>query len=177
MEKIKNKKWQKEKKLSEFQKFVLFNRQQQWFISKLLITATGKKHNICVATVSSSHVGWNLDQTETLQLWLSQPADSVYILVPVSSLAVLPQPVFWYFQTIPAGVGGMLYPSRNDALPSCGSSDATRLMAWVAVVVAPFFSKDAPQGFLPWILSVSLKLQLVWKIFHLQWDTIRFFFF
>lgn len=84
----KNESTQKEKKLSEFQKFVLFNGQQQWFISKLLITATGKKHNICVATVSSSHVGWNLDQTETLQLWLSQPAESVCILVPVSSLAV-----------------------------------------------------------------------------------------
>lgn len=62
----------------------------------------------------------------------------------------LPQPVFWYFPTIPAGFGGTLYPSRTDALPSCGSSDATRLMAWVAVVVAPFFlkthRKDSSRG-------------------------------
>lgn len=86
--KLKTKSDRKKKNFQSFRSLCCLTDNNSDLFQNCWLQQQGKNTIFVVQQFSSSHVGWNLDQTETLQLWLSQPADSVYILVPVSSLAV-----------------------------------------------------------------------------------------
>lgn len=116
---------------------------------------------------------WN---SAAVQLWLSQPADCLHPGSCFFTSCDLPQPVFWV----------RVQPSLQVSVERCIRAGMTRCPRAAAVMqhvlwhellllLLLFFPKT--QGFLPWILSVSLKLQLVWKFSTYNETLLDFFFF